>query len=104
MGSVSNRVLLCRWTTVNQVLINAASHLLSKIHSLCVQLIGALHAPLILASLRQDDRGGDEFEERHPSCCGAAKRGAGMLVTFDRMHEPEIAERSVGDWRVIASA
>ena len=75
MGSVSNRVLLCRWTTVNQGLINAASHLLSKIHSLCVQLIGALHAPLILSSLRQDDRGGDEFEERYPNCCDAAKPG-----------------------------
>ena len=31
-------------------------------------------------------------------------RGACMLVTFDRMHEPEIAERSVGDWRGVASA
>ena len=56
MGSVSNRVLLCRWTTVNQVLINTASHLLSKIHGLCVQLIGALHAPLILSSPDQAEQ------------------------------------------------
>ncbi len=31
-------------------------------------------------------------------------RGAGMLVTFDRMHEPDTAERSVGAWRGVASA
>jgi hypothetical protein len=50
---VSNLVLLRRWTTVKQVLINAASHLMSKLHRLCVQLIGALHAPLILSSPNQ---------------------------------------------------
>jgi hypothetical protein len=37
-------------------------------------------------------------------CCIAAKHGEGMMKEIEGGREPGIAERSPGDWRVVAAA
>jgi hypothetical protein len=39
-----------------------------------------------------------------PICCGATSRDAGMPEEIERAHGLGIFERSLGDWRVVASA